>query len=482
MPTYSRTISRIITDATQLPAWRRAMTQTDRLYYVTADAPSWTEEALNTPLPTHFGESGWRVGFGAGWEVISGYSSGTLLEDVGGPWGTMVYGTGGHTRLQNQLLGCNLSQDKPTWFWWQQPTYKTAAIDGAELYYNPAEQAALIAGPRGSRATVGDTQTAIDNWDKQFPVAFDGWIWPAKMTTGQLGDNAPHSFRYATTCFVPSSVTGGASVYFASLGPLGPFSQSYKPSGMPASNWIVPEALFNNSQERRMPFYFKNCRTGAWTEHKWQPDVVLYGATRLQCNVFKDLKRIYLSGDKAGGTAGWWYIDMSAGFAKLSRSDWIQPSTAVAPNRYGGGAWTEGHPDGRHLVFYPDLLNTAGLVVQDFDHNTQARIDVRQGLNIPVNTERLGMSYDAAGHRLVVLLQNLSTKELYYYSVGIPSNHLDGSAYTVTMKSLALDDSSMSTQLGDTVTFGRKTHVIGSLGVLLVPFGRSRMLGFIPGP
>ena len=345
MASYTRRISRIgSVDTGQPPAWRQAMVQTDRLYYVSTTAPGWTGDALNTPVPTHFGPNDQDTGYGAGWDVMTGYSSGTLLEDIGGPWGTMVYGTGGHTRLQNQLLGLNLSPDAPSFSWWQQPQYQTAAVNGAELYYNPTEFAALPA----NRKILADESVA--RWDGGFPVGYDGWIYPAKMTTGQMGNNCPHGFRYATTCFVPASVTGGDSLYFASLGPQGPFAQSWKPLDGAANDWVKPEALFSGSLYRRSAFYFKNTRTGAWTEHKWQPDIRLYGFTQQQCGVFRDLKRVYISGDEAGGTAGWWHIDMSNGFANLTRSEWFRPSTQVAPNRYACGAWTDGHPSGKHLV------------------------------------------------------------------------------------------------------------------------------------
>jgi hypothetical protein len=485
MATYTRTISRIANDAAAAPAWRQAMTQQDRLYYVSAAGPSWTGGTLNATLPSHFGATAENEDYGAGWDVMTGYSSGTLLEDVGGPWGTMVYGTGGHTRLQNQLLGLNLGAHSPAFSWWQQPQYRTSAGNGAELYYSPSEAAALAAGPRGSAAVIPLSENP-SAWDRRFPVAFDGWIYPDKMTTGQMGDNVPHGFRYSTTCFVPASVTGGDSMFFACTGPQGPFAQSSKPTPDPDTTpfreWFKPEALLSDGTSRRPPFYFRNTRTGAWTEHKWQPDFARYGYTGQQCGVFRDLKRVYISGDRGGGTAGWWYIDMANGFANLTVSARVEPATSVAPNRYACGAWTDGHPQGRHLVFFPDLLNRAGLVVQDFDNNRQQRLDIGQGLNIPINDERVGMSYDALRNRILVLLQNSDTQALYYYVISLPSNPLDASAYRVSLRNLSLDDAAMSTQLGDTTYFYRKTHLHPTLGVIFVPFGRNRMLGFIPSP
>jgi hypothetical protein len=476
MATYTRTISRINTvDDGQMPAWRRAMAQKDRLYFVSAAAPGWTGGTLEKPLPTHFGPGEEDTEYGAGWDVLSGYSSGTWLEDVGGPWGTMVYGTGGHTRFQNQLLGLNLSTDAPSFSWWQQPQFQTAAVSGAEVYYNPAEFDALPAQRKIP------TNESLANWDKGFPAGFDGWIYPRKLTTGQMGHNCPHGFRYATTCFVPASVTGGDSLYFATLGPQGPFAQSFMPTGGALADWVQPDALFNGGHSRRMPYYFKNTRTGAWSEHKWQPDLNVYGFTGQQCGVFRDLRRIYISADEAGGTAGWWYIDLSNGLAGMQRSEWVRPSSNAAPNRYACGAWTDGHPSGRHMVYFPDLLNTAGLVLQDFDTNQQHRLNIGKGLEIPTSSERIGMSYDAINHRILVLMVDAQSQSMYYYAIGIPADPLNAGAYTVSRTTLEVDDPAMAAQLPNATTFTRKTHLLPRLGVILVPFGRHRMLSFVPG-
>ena len=110
--------------ATDTPAWRAAMSATDTLYYVSsaADAGSVGYAPALTGAPTHFGATGSGGGAGtAGEDVMSGYSSGTLLADVGGGNGTMVFGTGGHTRLQNQMLGLDLNADAPVYSWWQEP-------------------------------------------------------------------------------------------------------------------------------------------------------------------------------------------------------------------------------------------------------------------------------------------------------------------------------------------------------------------------
>ena len=210
-----------------VPAWRTAMTDTDTLYYVTAQAPSY---AAALTLPTRFGNSGTQpaTATGAGWSVMSGYSSGTLLQDVGGPFGTMAYGTGGHAIIANQILGLDLNDDAPTWSWWHDPTYKTSDTGSADLYYAPSEETALVAGGRGTAARIRPGFETTDGaaWDRAFPVAFDGWIFPRKLTTGQMGDNVPHGFRYSSTAYVPASVTGTDPMFFAITAAQGPFDQN----------------------------------------------------------------------------------------------------------------------------------------------------------------------------------------------------------------------------------------------------------------
>lgn len=474
MPNYNRAIARQNTNA--FPAWRSAMTVADRLYYVSAGIPGNTP-GLNEPLPTHFGASG-LGGSGAGWDVISGYASGTLLEDVGGPFGSMVYATGGHTRLQNQILGLDLNADSPDFFWYQQPVYKTSQTGGAELYYNPTEQAALLAGPRGSAAVIPTSGESVDGWDRQFPVAFDGWIFPAKLVTGQLGDNAPHGLRYGHTCYVPPSITGtGDGALFGMPGPQGPFVQSYMPPAGTLSEWVDATAI--SSGIRRLPYYFKNTRTGVWSEHKWQPVYQIYGFTGQSAGLFRDLKRIYVSGDRGSGTAGWWHVDLTNGIAGHTVSTRTEPGTSVDPNRYSSGAWTDGHPDGRHLAYFASLAGPGHMVVQDFDNGTQATLNIGGALSIP-NTEQIGMSYDARNNRILIVLHNGSGP--YYFSVYLPANPLNAAGYGVSLRTPTLNDGAMASQWGESAHFYGKTQFIPRLGVCLVPYGRNRMLGFVPAP
>jgi hypothetical protein len=309
-------------------------------------------------------------------------------------------------------------------------------------------------------------------------VAFDGWIFPAKLVTGQMGDNVPHGLRYGHVCYVPPSITGtGDGAYFGMPGPQGPFVQSYMPPAGTMSEWVAAGSI--SGGVRRLPYYFKNTRTGLWSEHQWQPLYNIYGFVGQSAHLFRDLKRIYVSGDRAGGTAGWWYIDLSSGIAGHTVSARTEPATSVDPNRYSSGAWTEGHPDGRHLAIFASLAGPGHLVVQDFDNNAQVTLNIGGALSIP-NTEQIGMSYDARNNRVLVVLHNGSGP--YYFSIYLPANPMNAAGYSVALRTLTLNDGAMASQWGEAAHFYGKTQFMPRLGVCLVPYGRARMLGFVPAP
>ena len=479
--------------AADTPAWRTAMASPDVLYYVSsaANAGSAGYAPALTGAPTHFGATASGGGAGtAGEDVMSGYSSGTLLADVGGGNGTMVFGTGGHTRLQNQMLGIDLNVDSPVYAWWHDPTYKTSETGGAQLYYSPSEQSALEAGARGSAAVIPSGEDA-SGWDRQFPVAFDGWIYPAKLTTGQMGDNVPHGFRFFSIAHVPASVTGGDSVMFAHIAAQGPFAQTWYPdTGSTMDEWADASALFTvgGNYRRRMPYYTRNLTTGAWSLHQWRPDIAPYTYGGLVSHTFPDLKRVYSLGvavNAAGTTAlGYWYVDMSSGIGSATESAWIIPTgdnegTSFALGEYTCGAWTVGHPDDLHIFIGPDANFSDGLIVIDLDTDTIARIDLSAfSFSLPSNGDYIGMSYDATNNRVLILLKNTGTHALTYWSIGLPADPMVVTGYTAELRNVTTSEGSMP--LSDIAYMYGKTKLHPTLGCILVPTNSGRMMGFVP--
>ena len=496
MAEYTRTIGRQVTNA--VPAWRAAMTVTDRLYYVTAQPPG--QAPAFSPFPSRFGRNGTLPadGFGAAWDVMSGYSSGQLLEDVGGPFGTMVYGTGGHEIIANQLLGLGLSDDAPVWNWWQLPNYQTADVNGADLYYSPAEETALVAGARGTAARIRPGFEAADvaTWDKAFPVAFAGWIFPRKLTTGQMGNQVPHGFRYSSVGYVPASMTGTDPMYFAITGAQGPFSQNAKPAGATDAEWFDASVLIGGVR-RRFPYYFRNCRTGAWTQHLWQPDGMSLSSafSAPPIGVFRDIKRIYVCGGNGTLGAGYYYIDMSAGFSGQTVSSYINTKAGggahVNVGRFSCGAFSEGDPLGRHfMVTNADDANLTKVVVYDFDANTSFLIDLNAyGFVFNGLDERLGFSYDPVNRRVILFMApNPTENQPFYWSITVPDVLTNSAGWVASKRFLTFDSAAMATTIftpnqnnqNALCGFYGKTRLHPQLGTVLVPSADFRNVAFVP--
>jgi hypothetical protein len=478
MTSYSRTIARVAS-VVSLPAWRQAMTQFDTLYNVGTAIPSSANPSI--AFPGGIVPYGFSTNDDYGWDVMSGYSSGVLLEDVGGPFGTLVFGTGGHTRIQNQILSLGISDDSPAFGWFQQPYFETSAVNGAELYYNRTEFDALAANRKTGNG--GGTETAMTAaWlaaGGGFPMGYEGWIFPRKLVYGQLGNNNPHGFRYMAPNYVPSAMTGtGSGAYLIVEAPQGPFAESWLPSGASAADMVDPSARWPSGR-RKWPVWCKDVYSGVWTRLAgvYQPDYLPYGFIRQHTALAADQKRIYVSVDVGNGTAALWYIDFTNGIAGATISSLISPSTAVAPNRGTTGAFTAGHPDGRHLWYWPDLLNPSGLIVQDLDAGTQARLSIGQALNIPASDEP-GMQYDAANNRIVIL-QNRGNGVLTYRSVALPSDPMNAGGYAVSAERSLAADASVGTPVAPSYFYG-KTRLHSQLGVMFVPQDRGPMLAFRP--
>lgn len=503
MAAYTRTISRTVTNAQ--PAWRSAMTATDRIYWATTTEP-WHAPALSLPTRFGYGDTAPNT-FGAGWFIMSGYASGLLLDDVGGPHGTMVYGSGGHKIIANQILGLNLNQSDPTWSWWHQPTYKASDTGGANLYYAPSEASALIAGPRGTAARILSTDaggpsaetTSAAAWDRAFPVAFEGWIFPRKLVSGQMGDNVPHGFRYSSTAYVPASVTGTDPMFFTITSSQGPFDQNAKPAGVSDSDWFDSSALVGGVGARKHAYYFRNCRTGAWTEHQWQPDGMSlagrYDSPSL--GVFRDTRRIYVVGGK-GGVNGFYYIDMAPGFAGHTVSSYVGAQTGgglhLNINGYCAGAFSEGDPLGRHFMVTVsnDVAHLTKLVVYDFDANTSFHVDLSSyGFAVAsANDERIGISFDAVNRRIILLMAPEGQENApFYWSIAVPSTlSTTPGDWSASKRFLAFDDPVQMQYLfvvgqsnqDKLAGFYGKTRLHPTLGIVLIPSGNRRQCAFIP--
>lgn len=454
------------------------MSQVDRLYNVSVASPSQANSLI--VFPNGIVPYGFSTNEDYGWDIMSGYSSGVLIEELGGAFGTMVYGTGGHTRIQNQILSLNLSEDTPNFGWFQQPYFETSAVNGAELYYNRTEFSALPANQKtgDGGGTEGTLTAAWRAAGSKFPMGYEGWIFPQKIIYGQLGNNHPHGFRYMAPCYIPATLTQWSSgAYLVIEAPQGPFAQSWLPEGATTEDLVHSSARWPSGR-RKWPIWAKNVQTGIWSRLPggFQPDYQGYGFIRQHSAVARDQRRVYVSVDEASATAAFWYIDFSAGFSGATVSGLLRPSTSVAPLRGTTGVFTDGHPDGRHLWYWPDLLSPTGLIMQDLDQVRQVQLAIGNGLSIG-SGEEPGMFYDATGNRLVIV-QRKSDGTIRYRVIQIPADPYQVSGYQVSAeKTLELDPSVV---VSGYTHFYSKMKYHSQLGVVLVPQDRGRMLAFRP--
>lgn len=485
MAAFTRTLARVVSNTR--PAWRQAMVAEDTLYYVGTNTPESAPQLLG--MPTQFGKGGGPPGdgfLGAGWDVISGYASGTMVSDDGGPFGKVVYGCGGHTRVQNQLLGFDINKDNPTFGWWHQPTWSTADVNGANFYWSPTESAALQAGPRGAAAFIDpDNEPATAaTWDRQFPVAFGNWIFPRKMTTGQMGNNVTHGVRYKTTGYIPASMTRGDPLYLAVMGAQGPFGLSYKAAGTTDADWFDSSVLVSGA--RRWPYYFRNARTDTWALHQWQPAGTLRGTSYsgTPVCVFTDIKRAYVLAAVTGSS--YWYLDFTLGYVGHTV---VNPGAASYPamSGYCGVAWSEGDRLGRHFAvgLARTMTDETKLVVIDFDAGTSFYVDLAAyGFAAWPEEEFQNMTYDATRGR-VLFLRRGSNNRLEYWSITVPAVLTNVAGWVCSAKRTpALADAGMaSTHFGGNDRMAHlygKSDFIPRLGVCLVPFTQQPMLAFVP--
>lgn len=488
MTQWIRRVGRIITKAGNvLPAWRSRISLPDTLYNVTDSGvvPNSANSGIvfkNNVIPYGFTLNGLH-----GQDVMSGYSSGTLLEDVGGAFGTIVYGTGGHTRIGNNLLSLGISQDSPQFGWFQQPQYETAEVNGAELYYNRSEFDALPSSRKTSNGA-GTESALTAAWlaaggFAQGSMGCEGWIFPRKLVWGQMNNGNPHGFRYAIPTYVPASMTGwGAGGYLVTLGPQGPFAQGWAPTGAKVSDMVDASSIWPSGR-RKNPVWIKNVATGQWTRlSQPAPDFTPYGFIGSATAVARDQKRVYVSFDVGNGTASWYYIDFSNGVAGATFSPVIVPKGNTAPKRTSCGAFTDGHPAGRHLWYWVDAQGGANgiakyLVMHDKDAKIAYRLNL-PGLGVPNDlNEQVGMSYDAANNRIFILY-NLANGGLRYDVINIPADPTIAANYMVATRVLGFDPSvSQSLSLAH---FYGKTRYHAALGVIFVPQHQGRMLAFRP--
>jgi hypothetical protein len=264
MTQYTHTIGRMTTSATSLPAWRQAMTSTDKLYAI-GDPPSvavprivWPSAGANNVL---YAGTDSNVAF-----MHFAYGS-SVFNPEEGTYGAMIFGGTGEAVIQDQLTRFTLSDNAPTWDFYQQPVYATSLSEAiamnADAYYSIADAAAI---PSIDRVPYGNEFTFASTWNDVYPVAYSDWVIRRKLQTSWTGNSRPHMFRYGMPHYIPSSMTGtgtGAIIVHNRCWH-GPFNGSAAPTNVVPSRWYDSANVWPISGRQKHFLYAKDTSTKAW--------------------------------------------------------------------------------------------------------------------------------------------------------------------------------------------------------------------------
>lgn len=479
MVTSNRTIGRQTTNGQ--PAWRSAMTVGDRLYYVSAStidsanaAFDWPNKGIGWSLANNF-----STNTNYARDQCTNYCSGTILYDDLGPHGSMVFGTGGHTRVQTQLLRCRLSEDAPTWDWWQNAVYETSDTGNNDFYWNPTEAASFPA-----NRTIALPED-YSGWDGTFPMGWNGWVFPRKIKTGQTAANTIHGYRFNCVAYVPPSLTGtGRGGLIATThSPQGPFAQSWKPGSMPVASLLDGEAIqtVSGTNYRRNVMCLRDVGDGLWRRVPgYAPYVPLYGEYVSPTVVVSErTKRAYVLFAKAGGNYGYYYVNLASGITSATYSSFTEltyASGAGNPTEYAMSAFTDGFS--RDLLYAVRNADKSKLVVMDLDNGIEYPLAINN--TIDLMTPNGTLMYDSLRHRLLHVRWDSAAGTYRLWKITIPDDITNASAYGVTSSLLSVDASigSLATPI-ETDRFGRISFH-KRLGCVLIATRDARMMGFVP--
>jgi len=191
------------------PAWRKAMTLPNTIYNISDNTAAGIQFTFpGGSVPLQFDNSD-CYGMTTG-QCIIGYGGGVHCREVG-DYGVITYGSGGHNFVGNQVGDLNLNGDVAHYEVWQQPIYSMTPGTGVEFYWSPAAAAALPANRR-----FANQYFSAGSWDGGFPIAIDGWVYPAAVKYVEVGPGIPTGqYRYDQECYIPSQYTGlGTGVWF----------------------------------------------------------------------------------------------------------------------------------------------------------------------------------------------------------------------------------------------------------------------------
>ncbi len=494
MATYTRSIARITTSvagSSPAPAWRSTMANANTVYAI-GETPS---AVLPGRIRWPAAGAGNRLESGGSDNnplyLASGYGGSVYVPELG-PWGTMIIGSTGEHSLTEQMNSFAISEDNPSWNFFQQPLYATSAAEAdaynADWYHDPAQAASLASWQRLDYTADGSaTASWLSSWasqGKRFPIAYDGWICRRKYGAGggstALGNNRPHWFRYSMPCYVPASMTGtgaGAIVTNSQGTIYGPFNSAPVPSGATDADWYA-EVWGNGARKHWL--HAMNVATKQWTRIATPvPSTAgVYGLAQPQSGVDAVNKRIYYSTNSSnGGNWALYYADFSGGLFGVSISSPVNLTNLAGETttRYNSILCipTSGALAGKRLWFFQDNVNSA-LILVDVTANTLRRLAVA---NLPPVAADWRFGWDAVNN--TVYLTTLESGAIGCRRFVIPSDYTNAAAYSV--QTLPINMNGYSIEGGANLShYGQRSMYLPDLGVILVPQKMNQMLAFRP--
>lgn len=481
MTQWSRKIGRQVTNA--VPAWVTTITQANggtfpaNRLFAFGETPGTAAAKMVWPNGTT-GLAGLIPGMDGGTDGTPemqhrGWGSAWYVPDVGAH-GTFVYGRTGEFTYENQRSMLQISQDTPTWDWWQQPfcclNATDAATEDADWYYNVADYNA-------GAGLARDTLIA-------------GWVLRRKVTNGTFGRNVIARNRYHFHTCIPASWTGtGAAALVCNPMTHGGPSQQIAPipNGVPGDSTYVNELWPSGVKKYYLQFEnsLTKVRTFATTPNQitdpyavnWPHQVILKDSAT---------KRLYWIVSSSSQGWGRYYADFTAGIAGVTMGSY-------APMSYIGGfasdfvfngsraaCFTSDSTNGQRVGYAWALGQSTYILVFNLATDQWGAVDLgARGLSWGGGGDKIGMTYVAATNTVYIVEHSGTSYWLHRFTV--PSTPFTASAYSVTRTALTVDSGATVDSSAAMYMHGDKCTVIDSLGGLIIlPQYSSRPLAFRP--
>lgn len=464
------------------PAWRTAMTVTDKVYEV-GGLPSVLSSSITWPAA---GAGNFLMnggGDGNAYRLHASYGGSVFVPELG-TYGTMVFGRTGEATIDNQLTSFPLSDDTPAWSWFQQPDYQVSEAEaitaGSDWYYSEADYAAL---PSGDKIDVVGEATFSATWDGTFPVGYKNWIARRKHQGSITGNSRPWFFRYNMPRYIPPAMTGtanGAIVVTMEGTKYGPFGQNPTPTGAVASDWFADVWPSGNLKNY---LYAMDVQTKVWQRLATPiPDYTAgSGETLLPVSCVENAtKRVhYLT--ISGTNRALYYADFSAGLAGMTIT------TPVAVTDSTGGAAPDldsnsvlcevvgGALGGKALWLMKDSGTTPAMLMIDLADGTYRKLTIA---SLPTDSEWWGFAFDQANTRVIITTKS-SAGGVKSYRAVIPTDFTNAAAWSFAMTDVVLGG--VTVEAGGSWQYGDRSKYLDDLGVILMTQIDNKMLAYRPG-